>query len=149
MLGRDYRDILGGGLLIVLGLAIAAYAQANYAMGTLRRMGPGMFPAGVGLLLAVTGALTILPALFRPGRMPQVKWGPMILILLSVAVFALAIRPFGLIPAVAACVLVAALSEPTNRPLTILLLAVTLPALAWLVFVFGLRLPMQPFRWPF
>ena len=52
---RDLKDILAGAVLIALGLPGAAYALATLPLGTLRRMGPGMFPAALGLILALFG----------------------------------------------------------------------------------------------
>jgi hypothetical protein len=55
MLSRDYRDIVGGLLLVVLGLGFSWYAAEHYDLGSLRRMGPGMFPTVLGVALACLG----------------------------------------------------------------------------------------------
>ena len=43
LLSRDYRDIIAGGLLMAAGVWMALYAQGTLDLGSVRRMGPGMF----------------------------------------------------------------------------------------------------------
>ncbi|WP_312468681.1 MULTISPECIES: tripartite tricarboxylate transporter TctB family protein [Brucella] len=149
MLSRDYRDIVGGILLVALGLAFSWYAAANYELGTLRRMGPGMFPTSLGVVLAGFGLVIAIPAFFRPGVMPEIRvWTP-IYVLLGVGAFALTIRPFGLIPAVLSVVVISSLAELRVKPLSLTILSTALCLIAWLVFRVGLGLPVAMFRWPF
>lgn len=146
---RDYRDIVGGLLLIVVGIAFSWYAIEHYDLGTLRRMGPGMFPAGLGFVLALFGVLLVVPAFFREGVMPEIRtWTPLF-VLLGVAAFALTVRPFGLIPAILAVVIVSSLAELKFRPVSLAGLCAALCLIAWLTFRVGLGLPMTMFRWPF
>src|SRR5690606_26264901 len=78
MLTRDYRDIIGGALLIIGGIAFSWYAAHQYDLGSLRRMGPGMFPMALGLVLAVFGLMMMVPAFFRAGTMPEIRiWSPL------------------------------------------------------------------------
>lgn len=149
MFKRDYRDMIGGALLAIGGLSIALFSFYNYDIGTLRRMGPGMFPMGLGYLLAGFGAWIFATALFRRGDFPQVRiWSPLF-VLLGTGSFVVLIRPFGLIPAVLAVVVISSLAELKFRPVTITVLASSLSVLAWLIFKVGLRLPLQLFKWPF
>lgn len=149
MLSRDYKDVVGGGLLLVAGLTFSWYAAEHYALGTLRRMGPGMFPMALGFVLAFFGALMLVPALLRPGPMPQVRiWTPLF-VLSGVAAFALTIRPFGLIPAILAVIVVSSFAELKFRPVSLAALCAGLCLLAWLVFSVGLGIPVAMFRWPF
>src|ERR1700761_6888655 len=53
------RDTLAGVLMMLLGIGAAA-AGLHYRIGSLSRMGPGFFPASVGVLLAVTGAAIVV-----------------------------------------------------------------------------------------
>lgn len=149
MLSRDYRDIAGGILLVVVGLGFSWYASANYNLGTIQRMGPGMFPAGLGIGLAILGVFQMIPAFFRPGKMPEIRvWSPLF-ILLSVAAFALMIRPVGLIPAVLAVIWISSLAELRLRVRTLLIESLVLCVLVWLLFTVGLGLSIPLFRWPF
>lgn len=149
MLSRDYRDIVGGILLVALGLAFSSYAAANYDLGTLRRMGPGMFPTALGIVLAGFGLVIAIPAFFRPGVIPEIRvWTP-IFVLTGVAAFAMTIRPFGLIPAVLSVVVISSFAELRFKPVSLTILTTSLCLIAWLVFRVGLGLPVEMFRWPF
>lgn len=149
MLSHDYRDILGGVVLIAFGLAFSAYAFANYEMGTVNRMGPGMFPVALGVVLAAFGVMQAVPALFRTGKMPEIRiWTPLF-VLSGVAAFALMIRPFGLLPAVLGVTLISSLAELKIRPVSLAILAGSLCLISWLIFRVGLGLPIPMYRWPF
>ena len=149
MPGRDYRDILGGGLLVAAGLFILAYALTHYPMGTLRMMGPGLFPAGVGVAIAVFGVLIAVPAFFRGGELPTFEIRSAVAIMASVAAFALLVRTAGMIPAIIATTVISSLAEPRFRPLSVIGVCLALGLLSWLIFRVGLGLPFTMFRWPF
>lgn len=149
MVSRDYKDILGGMLLLVAGLVFSWHAWGNYSLGTLRQMGPGMFPFALGLLLAAYGAALLVPAMFRSGEFPRFRvWSP-IFVLSGVAAFALTVRPFGLLSAILAVTIVSSLAELKFRPLSLAVLSATLCLMAWLVFRVGFGTPIPMFRWPF
>jgi hypothetical protein len=112
MLSRDYRDIIGGLLLVAVGLAYSYYVGTHYNLGELRRMGPGMFPLALGLILAGFGVIMIVPALFRPGIMPTIRFWTPLFVLTSVVAFANIIGIFGLIPAIVAVIVISSL--PSN-----------------------------------
>jgi hypothetical protein len=140
--------MLGGVLLIGLGAFIVLYAMSHYQMGTLRRMGPGMFPAMVGGLMSVFGVILLVSGFLREGELPKVRiWSPLF-VLAGVATFALLIEPFGLVPAVIGTVLVSSLAERRLQPVAIPLLAGGLCVLVWLIFRVGLGLPIPMFDWP-
>lgn len=149
MFSRDWRDVVGGALLAVLGLAFSWYAAEHYNLSTLRRMGPGMFPAGLGLVLAFFGVLMMVPALFREGTMPVIRFWSPLFVLSGVAAFALTIRPFGLIPAILSVVVVSSFADLKVRPVSLALLCAALCLVAWLTFRVGLGLPIPMLRWPF
>lgn len=149
MLSRDYRDILGGLVLTLLGLWVAWYAAQNYSLGTLRRMGEGMVPMWLGIILAVFGVMIALPAVFRAGPKIHVNFVPALFILAGVSSFALMVRPFGLFPSIFAVVILSSLADTRFRPLAVLLLGAFLCAMVWLIFRVGLGQPFPLLRWPF
>lgn len=149
MLSRDYTDIIGGVLLIVFGLSFSWYASAHYELGTVNRMGPGMFPTALGFVLAGFGLLQMIPAFFRVGKIPEIRiWTPLF-VLVGVSAFAVLIRPFGLIPAVIAVTVISSLAELKVRPLSLAILTGALCLLSWLVFRVALGLTIPMIRWPF
>lgn len=148
---RNHRDLVGGALLGLGGGWFTWYAAAHFQTGTVRDMGPGFFPVILGIALAGLGAAIAIPALFRAAPEQSLKlrvWSPLF-VLSGIAGFAILIRPTGLIPAVAALILISSGAELKWRPLGVALLCAFACALAWGIFVLALGLPVQPFRWRF
>lgn len=145
----DYTDIFGGLLLISIGAGVSALSLTSYPLGSLGRMGPGMFPAALGAVLAALGLILTLQALRRQGSRPDIRVFSPILILASVAVFALLMSPFGMIPAIVMSTIIASLAELRVRAGQIGLLCLVLSVFAPVVFVYclGLRIPLV--NWPF
>lgn len=148
MHARDYRDIFGGGALIAIGGAAAIHALASLRLGTLTNMGPGMFPAAVGGLLAALGIAILVPALFRAGEMPAIEPRPLLAVLGAVLTFYLMVRSFGMIPAIAAMTLVASQADRKLSWGGIVVLAACLSLAATLIFRVGLGLQLVAFAWP-
>lgn len=146
---RDYRDIVGGGLLIVLGLWVGFYSVANYEVGQLGRMGPGMFPMVLGFLLAGIGALIGAPAMFRPGSLPDVHWRPLAFVTIGTLAFSLTVTRLGMVPAVALLTLMSVFAGTRVRLIHTLILVAALSILAYLIFRLGLGIVLEPFRWRF
>ncbi|MBU8546343.1 tripartite tricarboxylate transporter TctB family protein [Roseomonas sp. ROY-5-3] len=144
---RDWTDIIGGSLLLIFGLWFLWHAQNHYNLGELRRMGPGAFPAGLGLLNALFGLLILVPAFFRKGEMPVPAIRPLLAIIAGGLSFAFLIEPAGLVPATVALVFVVALAEQKQRWLRTAILAAALSVMAVLVFTKGLGIPVPAFRW--
>jgi len=149
-----YRDCCGGLLLIVIGLGAAIQAQ-SYHIGSLRRMGPGFFPAALGLILALTGIVLLASAIAasapdgisgqnhgqhaiaaQPRYNPE--WRGWLCICLSVVAFALLAEYTGLLPATFVCVFIAALGDRDNSLRDILLLSVGMSIAGVVVFWWGL-----------
>jgi hypothetical protein len=144
---RDWTDVIGGAALLAFGLWFVWHAQAEYDMGSLRRMGPGFFPTVLGWLVAGFGALLLLPALFRRGELPAPAIRPLATIIAGGLAFAWMIEPLGLVPATVALVCIAAFAEPRVRLLRTAILAGVLAAAAVAVFSEGLGIPVPAFRW--
>jgi len=145
---RDFRDLIAGIVLIVIGL-FGVYTSHNYPMGTVSRMGPGMFPTTLGYLLAVFGALIALPAWFRSGTVPVVEFRPLVFILLAAVAFALTVEVFGVVPAIFLLTGFAVLADNKLGIIGTIVLASVLSAGAVLIFLVGLSIPIYPFKWPF
>ena len=145
----DKADLAAGVLIALLGAAVAVHAATSYDLGTLRRMGPGMFPMGLGVLMGALGAMLALGAARRtaaPLALPRDRIGVAFrsaaLATAGVTAFGLLIRPAGLILAVLAVVVIPAFADRKNRPLQVIVLAVLLAALAVAIFSWLLGLPM-------
>src|SRR5688572_15221992 len=91
------RDFTAGLLFTGIGIAFAWWSR-DYALGTLRQMGPGFFPLVLGSLLAVIGLFKCAAALFGEGeRFEPFSWRPLLLVAGASAAFALLIRGAGLV----------------------------------------------------
>jgi hypothetical protein len=148
---RNIVDIVAGCAIFAIGVFVAVVAVSFHKLGTLGNMGPGMFPAIVGTVVAIFGAVIALPAALRAQvfEVPQFELRPALGVLTSIAVFAICVRPFGLAPAVVAMTFVAALADSRARVLPTVVLAAALAVLAVLIFIVGLRLPLAIYQWPF
>lgn len=143
------RDVVAGLLFVGLGAGAIAVAS-GYPLGTAMRMGPAYFPILVAGLMIALGLVVTALGLFKGGageRFGAIPWRPLFFILAGVAVFALTIGRFGLIPAVTAMTLIARLSEPMGSKLELAGLVVALNAVAYGVFIYGLNLPLRTGLW--
>ena len=144
------KDVLGGGLMLLLGLG-AAFQASHYELGSLRRMGPGYFPLALGVILAVTGALILLGGL-RPvpasgAARPRAEWRGWFCICAGVAAFAVIGRYGGLLPASFVSVFVAALGDRKNTVRAALALAAAMTLVCLVVFWWALRIQLPLFGW--
>jgi hypothetical protein len=144
---RDIGDIIAGLALVAFGAWYMQHALAEYAFGSLRRMGPGFFPAVLGALVAGFGALILLPALFRRGDAPAPDWRPFLLVCAALVVFAMVLERLGLVAATFALVILAAWARPQPKPIETLVLAAMLSVMGVLIFSMGLGIPIHAFRW--
>jgi hypothetical protein len=148
MQSPDYRDLVGGVALIAVGLAVTANSVLFLSLGTASSMGPGAFPAGLGVVLAVLGAMIALPALFQSGEFPSIEVRPLLAVLGAILIFALVMESFGLVPAVTALTFIAGLADRRLSLLGTAALAAALSTIATLIFRTGLGLPIPIVSWP-
>jgi hypothetical protein len=145
MKGKDIGDILGGTLLIAIGLFCSIYAQ-RYTFGTAGQMGPGFFPVMLGMILTALGVIIAVPAFTRTGKAIEFSWQALGLVTASIVLFALTLRPLGLILATAISVFVAASAERNFAWTGRLAISAGVALLVYLIFRLGLgmNLPVWP-----
>jgi hypothetical protein len=148
------KDFLAGLIFFAFGWAAMVIADNDYPMGSLTRMGPGNFPAGLGVVLGLFGiylmargagwgAKTAVPV--------QWNWRPVTCIVVSMLAFGFLVPRTGLVPALVAMFFVAALGGPRlkhsgmTRWREVLVVTAVMTALAVGVFVYLLKLPFQLF----
>jgi hypothetical protein len=146
---KSQKDFWSGLMFIVAGLGFAAGAT-NYSFGTSARPGPGYFPFGLGILLAILGAMVLFKSLTveTEGGDPvgAIPWRPLILITLSVVVFGLALPRLGLILTLPILILIASLAGDEFRLKEVIVNFIVLTVGSWLVFIKGLNLVIP--LWP-
>jgi hypothetical protein len=110
---KSQKDFLSGLMFIVTGLAFALGAL-HYTFGDSARPGPGYFPAGLGVLMAILGAFVLFEALTIEtddgGPIGRFAWKPLITIPLAVALFGLTVIPLGLSVALPLLIIVSSLA---------------------------------------
>jgi len=149
MYSRDYRDIAGGALLLIAGLWVGIHSMTNFEVGQMNRMGPGMFPAVLGFLLAGLGVIITLPAFFRAGEKIEVDWRPLFFIVIGVLAFGLTVAQFGMIPAIMLLTVAGVFADNKLGVIGAFALAIALSVIAFVIFRLGLGIVLEPFRWPF
>ncbi len=145
----DYTDMAAGALLMIAGATVSIVSISNYPLGTLSRMGPGAFPAGLGVLLAFFGLILVVQSLRNEGERPDLRFWSPLFVLGGVFAFAIMVEPFGLIPAIIGITVISSLAELRIKASSLGLLCLALCFLAPGVFKFGLGLNIPLFAWPF
>ena len=139
----DLRDLTGGALSAAFG-AGAYLKSRSYDFGSPLRMGPGFFPAVLGILIFFFGlALMARATIARNAGRREFKWRPAIAIPAGIGAFAVLLERAGLAPATLALVLIASLAEPNFRPLRTLVLALAVLAMIYVIFILILRMPIE------
>ena len=146
---KSERDFWAGMMFLVVGIAFAWGATA-YNFGSSARPGPGYFPFGLGVLLALLGALELFKALTieSEGGDPigHVAWKPLIVILAAVGIFGVALPRLGLVITLPLLVLVSSWASDEFSVKATLINALVLITMSWLIFVKGLSLTIPV--WP-
>ncbi|MGV6876240.1 tripartite tricarboxylate transporter TctB family protein [Pseudochelatococcus sp. B33] len=143
----DYKSVLGGLVMLAFGLLLAIYPAYHYSLGTLREMGPGLFPVLVGWLLSGVSCVIILTGLFTPGDRIDIVYRPLIVIAASVLLFALAVPYFGMLPAVVLAAIASTYAEKRSGWLEPLAIALAMAIFSIVVFHYGLKINIPLFSW--
>jgi hypothetical protein len=144
---RNKRDFWSGIMFGAFGLIFVGLSQ-QYTLGSAAKMGPGYFPTALGLLLTFLGAMIVVAAL-RSGQsstLAKIGWRELVLVLLSVILFALILPKLGFALALIVLLLVAGLASFEFKFRDTMISVVFLGVLCWVVFIKGLELqfPLLP-----
>lgn len=144
---RSGQDLLCGAMFALIG-AGALWVGRDYPMGTLLRLGSGVFPwllswglIGVGAIVFVKGLLTDGP------RLTGWAWRPVILITLAAICFALLIEPAGLVVSMAVLMGLGALAGDGHRLRELSIFLAIMLVLGVGIFIWGLGMPIKVFPW--
>jgi len=155
------KDYYGGALMVLIGLS-AVYAAFGYHIGSLSHMGPGFFPASVGVLMALVGVMIAIsaagqqkkpaaedkedaPLHAHPSDFPDLRGA--VCIIGGTLAFLLFGYYGGLLPATFAAVFIAGLGDRTNTVKQVLILALAMCVIAAVVFWWALQLQLPLFQW--
>lgn len=146
---KSQRDFASGLMFIVVGVAFAVGAL-NYTFGSSARPGPGFFPFGLGLILALLGGAVLFKSLTIESDdgepIGTIAWRPLGVLIAAVVMFGLLLPRLGLVCTLPLLVLAASLASDEFSLKSTLASAVLLTALSWAVFVkgLGLTIPLWP-----
>ncbi len=146
---KSQRDFWSGIVFVAVGV-VFAWGATSYRFGSSDQPGPGWFPFGLGLLLALLGALILFGSLVIETEdgapVGRWAWKPLAAIAGSVAVFGWALPRLGLLIALPLLVAIGSLAGSDWRWREVLIGCVVLTAASWLIFVVGLGLAIP--LWP-
>lgn len=146
---KSERDFWSGMMFLVIGIAFA-WGATTYSFGSSARPGPGYFPFGLGVLLALLGAFVLFEALTietEDGEpVGDIAWKPLAYIVGTVAIFGWALPHLGMFIALPILIVVAALAGDEFHWGEALLNAALLTVFSWVIFIWGLKLtiPLKP-----
>jgi hypothetical protein len=142
------KDIFAGLIFIAFGAGAFVYAH-DYEIGTPVQMGPGFFPAAVGLVLAVIGIAAIGRGLSRTTADPITphRLSPLFLIFSGILAFSVLIERAGLFVAAAALIGLACFERLRTKPLEVLIIYGVLTGFSAVVFVLLLGVQLPLFWW--
>lgn len=146
---KSQKDFWAGLMFVVSGSAFA-WGATSYSFGSSANPGPGYFPFGLGIILALLGAVVLFKALAIEveGGDPIGAWDlkPMAVICVAVVVFGLTIPTLGLVIALPLLVFISSLVSGEFRMKEVLISCVVLVVFSWLTFIkgLGLTIPVWP-----
>lgn len=146
---KSQRDFWSGLLFLLVGLAFA-WGATEYNFGSSAKPGPGYFPFGLGILLAMLGGLVLFKAVTIESpdgdRIGAIAWRPLLIIVGAIALFGLALPRLGLVVTLPLLIFMSSLAGDEFHWKDALISAVVLTAGSWVIFVWGLKLTIPV--WP-
>ena len=143
--GEDFWS----GLMFATAGSGFAIGALNYSMGSSVRPGPGYFPLGLGLLLAMIGIVIMAKSLMKPSAeapLPPIRWRPLLIVVAAIVVFGLALPRLGMALTLPLLIVVISTASEQFRWREVLLNCLVLTAGSWAVFIKGLQLTIPV--WP-
>lgn len=146
---KSQRDFWAGLMFLAVGIGFA-WGATSYNFGQSARPGPGYFPLGLGVLLAILGAIVLFKALTieTDGGEPVggFAWKPLIIVLAAVVMFGFLLPRLGMIITLPLLVIVSAMAGDEFHWGEALITSVVLTIGSYLVFSLGLGLTIP--LWP-
>jgi hypothetical protein len=146
---KSQKDFWSGVMFITVGIAFA-WGSLNYSFGSSARPGPAYFPFGLGVLMAVLGAMVLFKSLtleVKGGdKIGAWAWKPLIIIAGSVASFGWTLPHLGMFMALPVLVILSSLAGNEFHWKDALINSIVLTAGSWVIFIWGLKLTIP--LWP-
>jgi hypothetical protein len=147
---KSQRDFWSGLMFVVVGVAFAWGSAVNYSFGSSARPGPAYFPFGLGILLALLGAVVLFKALTieSEGGQPvgAFAWKPLLIVVGSIVLFGFALPRLGMVLTLPLLITCVSFASDEFHWRDALLSSVVLTIGSWGIFVWGLNLVIPV--WP-
>jgi hypothetical protein len=146
---KSQKDFWSGLMFLGVGVAFAV-GSLEYSFGNSARPGPAYFPFGLGVLMAVLGAMVLFGAMTKdtPDGEPvgAFAWRPLLVILGAVTLFGFLLPRLGLFITLPLLVILSAMASEEFTIKDALLNAAVLTVMSWAVFSkgLGLTIPLLP-----
>lgn len=149
---KSQKDFWAGIMFTVIGGAFA-FGSTSYAFGSSARPGPGYFPFGLGVLMALLGLVILFRSLAieteSGDRIGKWAWRPLFFVAGAVVVFGWLLPRVGMVIALPILIGMSAWAGSEFRWRDVILNSVVLTTASWAAFVWGLGLsiPVWPAFW--
>jgi hypothetical protein len=146
---KSQKDFWSGLMFLAVGIGFA-WGATNYSFGVAARPGPGYFPFGLGILLALIGAFILFESLVVETEDGEPigpwAWKPLAVIVLAVVMFGLMLPRLGMLISLPILIVVTSLAGDEFHWKDVLVNVVLLTVGSWLIFIKGLSLviPVLP-----
>ena len=146
---KSQKDFWSGLMFVAIGVAFA-WGATEYSFGNSARPGPGYFPFGLGVLMALLGGAVLFKALTIESAdgdpVGAFAWRPLAIVIGSVVLFGFLLPRAGMLISLPLLVVVSSLASDEFTWKGAALNAVILTLLSWVVFIKGLSLtiPLLP-----
>ena len=146
---KSQKDFVSGIALIAVGLAFAIGAT-NYSFGTSIRPGPGYFPFGLGVILAILGLIVLYGAMTveRKNGDPigSVPWRALICVVGAIVFFGFFLSGLGFLISFPTMIIITSAGGKECPWKDAILNAAILTGLSYAIFIYGLQLTIPV--WP-
>lgn len=153
--GRKHNKNLYAAILLIACGAGTVLEANTYPLGTLSRMGPGYYPAMLGIVLLILGLLIAVfdhveddEDITRSATATKKnRVRGLFCIIAGMVAFMVLGRYGGLVPATFALVFIAAMGDTKHTLVSAAALATGTAIVGALIFVWGLQLQLPAFQW--
>ena len=146
---KSQKDFVSGILLVIVGAAFAVGAT-NYSFGVAVRPGPGYFPFGLGIILALLGVVVLFSAFKqeRKGGDPigKIPWRPLLCVVGAIVFFGFFLPRLGFVISFPIMIVITSAGGSEFTWKDALLNAAILTVMSYAIFIYGLQLTIPV--WP-
>jgi putative tricarboxylic transport membrane protein len=145
-MSRSPQDAAAGLFLLALAV-LALWFSRDLPLGSLRQLGPGMFPRVLAILVGFVGLAILVDAFLEQGE-KLARWsvrGPLFILGAALA-FGFAVRPLGLVVAAPLVMVIGAFASPETRWREVLIFGggMTVFCVGLFKYLLGLPIPVAP-----